>query len=71
MRDLLYSVELSDLVECVNRWRETTVQTEDLTFNNSSEREIIEELSEELPHIGITIFSQTFVIKSITIPQRE
>jgi hypothetical protein len=42
VRHLLDSVKLSDLVEGVNRWRETTMETEDLALNNSGERKVIE-----------------------------
>jgi len=39
---LLDSVKLSDLVESVYRWRETTMETEDLALNNSGEGKVIE-----------------------------
>jgi hypothetical protein len=42
MRHLLDSVKLSDLVEGVNGWRETTMETEDLALNNSGEGQVIE-----------------------------
>ena len=42
MRHLLDSVKLSDLVEGVDGWRETTMETEDLALNNSREGQVIE-----------------------------
>jgi hypothetical protein len=42
VRHLLNSVKLSDLVESVDGWRETTMETEDLALNNSGERQVIE-----------------------------
>lgn len=42
MRHLLDSVKLSDLVEGVDGWRETTMETEDLALNNSGEGQVIE-----------------------------
>ena len=42
VRHLLDSVKLSDLVEGVNGWRETTMETEDLALNNSGEGQVIE-----------------------------
>ncbi len=41
------------------------METEYLAFDNSSEREIIEKLCEVLPHIGVAIFPQTFIIETI------
>ena len=42
VRHLLNSIKLSDLVESVDGWRETTMETEDLALNNSGERQVIE-----------------------------
>ena len=42
VRHLLDSVKLSDLVESVDGWRETTMETEDLALNNSREGQVIE-----------------------------
>ena len=67
VRNFLHSVQLSDLVEGVDARRKTTMKAENLTFNNSSQREVIKELSEGFPHVGISIFPQTFIIKTIPI----
>lgn len=40
-----------------------------LTLNQSCERQIIKKVSEILPDIGISIFLQAFIIK--TIPERK
>jgi hypothetical protein len=42
MRDLLDSVELSDLVEGVDGRRETTMEAEDLSLNDGCQWQIIE-----------------------------
>ncbi len=41
VRNLLNSVELSDLVERVDRRRETTVEAEDLAFNHCGQGQVI------------------------------
>ena len=43
------------------------MEAENLTFNNSSQREIIKEFGKGFPYIGISIFPQTFIIKTISI----
>ena len=70
MGNFLDSVKLADLVESVDGRRETTMETEDLAFNNSSERKIIEELSESLPDIGITVFPEAFIVEAVPIINR-
>ncbi len=67
MRNFLDSVELSDLVEGVNAWWESSMEAEDLSFNNGSQREVIEKLSELFPDIGIAVFPQAFIIEAIPI----
>ena len=67
MRCLLHSVELSDLVKGVNTGGETTVEAEDLVLDDSCEWEVIEELCELLPYVGVTVLSQAFIIESVPI----
>lgn len=43
------------------------MQTEELILDDSSQRQEIEELSETLPNIGISVFSAALVIKSINL----
>lgn len=39
------------MVEGVDGWRQSSVETEDLSVNESGEREAIEQIGEVLPHI--------------------
>ena len=66
LRNFLHSVGSSNLVKTVYAWGQTTVQAEDLVFNDSSEGEVIEEFSENFPNIGISVLSHAFIVKSIT-----
>lgn len=61
------SIKLLDLVERVDRWRETSMKTEDITFNNSGEWKIIKERGEILPDVGVTILSKALVVESIDL----
>lgn len=61
------SIKLVNLIECINRWRKTTVKTENVSFNNSSKRKVIEQRGEVLPNVGISVFSQAFIIESINL----
>ena len=66
MGNLLDSVELSDLIEGVDRRRETTMETEDLALNNSRQGKVIKELSEGFPYIRISVLSQALVVETVT-----
>ena len=67
MWNLLYTVQCSDVVEGINAWGETSVEAEDLIVDEGSKREIIEQIGEELPNIGIAIFSEAFIVETINL----
>ena len=41
------------------------METEDLVLNDSSQRQVVEQLCELLPHIGISVLSQALIIETI------
>lgn len=51
----LYSVERSDVVKSIDTGRETAMKTEDLVVNQGGEWEVIEEVREIFPHVGIAV----------------
>ena len=65
MGRLLHSIELANLVQGVDTWRETAVEAKDLVFNDSSQGQVVKKLSELLPDVGIAILAQAFVIESV------
>ena len=69
MGSLLDSVKLSDLVKGVNAWGQASVEAENLVLNNSSQGQVVEEFRELLPHLRVSILSETLVVKAI--PTRE
>jgi len=67
MRHLLYPIQSTDIIECVNGWRKTTVQTENLILNESGEGEEVEEIGEVFPDICVTILAQALVVKAVNL----
>ena len=59
------SVELLDLVKGVDAWGKSSVETKDVSFDDSGEGQVIEEGSEVLPDIGISVLSKALVVESI------
>ena len=43
------------------------MKAEYFLFNDCSEREVVKEISEVLPHIGISVLSETLIIKPIDL----
>lgn len=67
VRDFLDAVQGPDVVEGVDRWAQPAVQTEDLVLNKSCEGEVVEEVGEIFPHIGVAIFAQTLVVETVNL----
>jgi len=65
MWDLLDAVQRTDVIECVDTGRQTSVETEDLVIDESGQGEIIEEVGEKLPDIRIAIFTEALVVETI------
>ena len=67
MWNFLYTVESSDVVEGVDAGGETSVEAEDLVVDKGSKGEVVEEIGEILPYVGVAIFSETFIIEPIDL----
>jgi hypothetical protein len=67
MGDLLDTIKRSDVVESVDRRTQSTVQTEDLVFNESSEGEVVEEVGEVFPHVCIAVFAKALVVEAVDL----
>lgn len=67
VRSLLHSIELSDLIEGINTWGESTMEAEDLVLDDSCEWEVIKELCELFPYVSVTVLSQAFIIEAINL----
>ena len=47
------------------------MKTEDRVLNHCSEWQVVEELSELFPHVGITVLAEALIIESVSKSQRE
>lgn len=65
MGHFLDAVEGPDVVESVDGRAQPTMQTENLVFDESSEGEVVEEVGEVFPHVGIAVFAQALVVEPI------
>jgi len=65
--NFLDSVQTPDVVQCVDAGGETTVQAEYLVVDKSGEREVIEEIGEVLPDVGVAVFAEAFVVEAVDL----
>ena len=67
MGDFHEAIELLDLIKGVDRGGETSVKAEDVVLDNSGQWQEVEQASELLPHVSITIFTEALVVESINL----
>ena len=69
MWNLLESVQSPDVVQGVDARRESSVKTEDLSVHQGGEGEVVKQIGEVLPHVGVTVLAQTLVIEAINLEE--
>lgn len=57
----------SDLINSLDIGGETTMDTEDRSINDSTQREIIEDFSEIVPGVDVTVLSQDFIVETVSL----
>ena len=59
------------MVERVNAGTEASVQGEDLAVDKGGEGEIVEQVRERFPHVGVPILSETLVVEAVHLWKGE
>lgn len=67
MGHFLDTIEGSNVVESIDAGRQTSVEAEYLVVNQSSERKIVEKISEELPDVGVAVFAQALIVEAVDL----
>ena len=67
MWDFLYAIECSDVIEGIDAWGETSVEAEDLVVDEGSKGEVIEQVGEVFPNIGIAVLSEALIIEAVDL----
>ena len=65
MGDFHSSLDESNLVDGLDVWGESTMDAENLAFNNSTNSKVIENLSAIFPWVGISVLSDGLIIESV------
>lgn len=67
MRNFLYTIKSSDVVEGIDTGGETSMEAKDLIVDKSGQGKIVEEVGEVLPYIRVAVLSKAFVIEAIDL----
>ena len=62
---LLDSIELPHVIKGVDGGAEATVETEYMVVDQGREGEVVEEVGEELPHVGTAVFANALVVEAV------
>jgi diadenosine tetraphosphatase ApaH/serine/threonine PP2A family protein phosphatase len=65
VRNFHSSVDESHLIDRLDFWRETSVDAEDLAFNNGTDSKVVEDFGAVLPRVGRSVLSNGLIVESI------
>lgn len=61
------SVKLLDLIQSIDTWGETSMQAEDVSFDDGSQGKVVEEGGEVLPYICVSVFPEALVVEAVDL----
>ena len=59
------TVNISDHVQGVQARAQTTVEAENLIFDDSCQRQVVKEVSQVFPDVSIAVLAETFIVEAI------
>lgn len=65
VRNLLQAVEGPNVIQTVDRGTEASVQAEDLPVDECRQWQVVEQIREVLPNVGIAILAQALVVEAV------
>lgn len=65
--NLLNTIESSDVVQGIDGWGEAAVEAENLVVDEGGEREIVEEVGEVLPDVGVAVLAEALVVEAVDL----
>ena len=65
MGHFLYPIEGADVIKGINARRQSTVKTEDLVVDQGGKRQVVEQIGEVFPHVGIAVLAQALVVEAV------
>ena len=71
VRDFLEAIEGPDVVKGVDGGAETPVEAKDLAVDQRRQRQVVEQIREVLPHVGVAILAQALVVETVHLRVRR
>ena len=71
VRHLLQPVQGADVVQGVDAGGEAAVETEDLAVHQRREGQVVKQVGEVLPHVGIPILPQAFIVEPVHLKYKN
>jgi hypothetical protein len=65
MRNLLLSIQVSNVIQSIDRWREASMDAENLIINDSCKSEIVKYVCTVSPYIHTPILSEALIIEAV------
>lgn len=65
VRHLLNAIKRTNIVQSVDARRQPAVQAEDLIIDQGSKRQVVKQICEVFPDIGVAIFPEALVIEAV------
>lgn len=67
MWDFLQAVQSSYVIQSVYGGRQTSVETEDLSVHQCGQRQVVEQVCEVLPDVGVAVLPQALVVEAVDL----
>mmetsp|Transcript_6523 Transcript_6523/g.14256 ORF Transcript_6523/g.14256 Transcript_6523/m.14256 type:complete len:206 (-) Transcript_6523:14-631(-) len=67
MGNLLHTVQGHDVLQRVDRRRQTAVQAEDLLLNERRQGQVVKEVGEVLPHVSAAVLAQALIVETVDL----
>ena len=67
VRHLLYPVQRADVIQRVDARGQAAVQAEDLVVDERGQGQVVEEVGEKLPHVGVAVLAQALVVEAVDL----
>ena len=64
------AIEGPDVVKGVDGGAETPVEAKDLAVDQRRQRQVVEQIREVLPHVGVAILAQALVVETVHLRVR-
>ena len=65
--NFLLAINDPNLIQCIDRWRQSSVYRKDLVFNDGRQTQIIKDFRTIPPDVDRSVFAQTLVVESVDL----